>query len=88
MKEKENRPEVKVSLVKTHQDDKEDLELLPLSKKLNVKANVSVNLFRANTPPNLAPAQAPTLFLSLKVCLTLEGNAITGNIQQWLRDSY
>eukprot|EP00957_Ditylum_brightwellii_P022814 1721008-Ditylum_brightwellii.AAC.1 len=70
MKEKENRPEVKVSWVKAHQDGKEDLELLPLAAKLNVKANVDVNLFSANTPPYLTPAQAPTLFLLLKACLT------------------
>eukprot|EP00957_Ditylum_brightwellii_P057928 4392054-Ditylum_brightwellii.AAC.1 len=88
MKAKENRPKVKVSWVKAHQDGKKDMKLLTLSAKMNVKADADVNLFRANTLPHLTPAQAPTVLLCLKVCLTVKDNRITGNIQQWLRDSY
>eukprot|EP00957_Ditylum_brightwellii_P200791 15306048-Ditylum_brightwellii.AAC.2 len=59
-----------------------------LDAKLNVEADTEVNYFQAKKQIHFFPSKSPTLSPSLKVLLTIEGNAITGNIQQWLRESH
>eukprot|EP00957_Ditylum_brightwellii_P068089 5168348-Ditylum_brightwellii.AAC.1 len=83
MEVKPEMANITVSWVKMHQDNKLDIELLTLEGKLDVKADVDVNQFRADTLPRLVPSSTPTVLF-----LTNDGSVITGGLQQWLQELY
>eukprot|EP00957_Ditylum_brightwellii_P136132 10381937-Ditylum_brightwellii.AAC.1 len=70
--------------VKSHQDNKIVVELLPLEAKLNVQADSDVTGFHLSPTSHLFPSSQPILFPSVGAHIKIDGVYITSQLQCWI----
>jgi hypothetical protein len=85
---KKGVPNLNVSWVKAHQDNKTPIDDLPLDAVLNCKVDKDAESFQLTACADLRPKLTPPALPLTKVYLVLNNTVITNNLRQQLEENY